>query len=966
MICFLINIYKVINLIKNFGKIMPTAEANTRVIIDSILINKGWILDAKNTNRNVYLEGDILNVITGEPYEKLKNSGKRPDYVLMDNDKKPIAIIEAKAGGKDLEKALDQGTNYAELLNAPLIFAMNNSYCQTRHLTEKKPLFINEQEVNELIRTKEAIKFITDNSNEIYTISKEILLSRQELIIFFKNINNSLRSEGLRAGIERLTEFANILFLKLYTENNNENIWNNLKNTPNDCLIDMVNVSLKNIQTEYKTDILSDVIIRNPDTMREIITGLDKLKLSSIDTDIKGDAFEYFLKQATATGNGLGEYFTPRHIVKTIINLINPKFGETIYDPFCGTGGFLTEAFNYIKDNTIIETIEDKTKLTHETIFGREITNNARLAKMNMILHGDGHNGIEQTDSLANPITNKYNVIATNMPFSQKIVKEIYDPETKKTIKKTLYSDLYLNGFAKNNGDGVCMLHCFEALKPGGRMALIVPEGVLFKQELKNVRKFLMDSCKLESVISLPQGIFLPYTGVKTDILYFVNCKQQSTEKVWFFDVQNDGFTLNNQRKKIKDNDLKKIDYIDFKKTDLEELTDLGFIQVDYEDIKKNDYNLSVNRYKEEKKICSNWEMVELGEVCELYQPKTITSNEILKNGKYKVYGANGVIGFYNNYNHEFSEVALTCRGATCGSVNFTEPESWITGNAMIVKPKNKNQFNKKFLFYLLKNTKLNNTISGAAQPQITRQNLTVFKIPLPPLEIQERVVKEIEEYEKIINGCKQIVDNWKLKFEIKEEWKLVELNTLVENTSGLWEGKKEPFIEVNVLRNTNFTMSGIINYSNVAKLQVEEKQFLNKQLQYGDIILERSGGSKDQPVGRVVFFDKKDNNYSYSNFTSKLRVINNSINNKYLFYILLFFYKIGLTEQYQTYTGGIRNLQLKDYLNIQIPIPSLDEQQEIVAKIEEEQKYVDGCKKMIEIYQEKVKKAIDGIVGKA
>lgn len=944
---------------------MPTAEANTRVIIDSILINKGWILDAKNTNRNVYLEGDILNVITGEPYEKLKKSGKRPDYILMDNDKKPIAVIEAKAGGKDLEKALDQGTNYAELLNAPLIFAMNNSYCQTRHLTEKKPLFINEQEVNELIRTKEAIKFITDNSNEIYTISKEILLSRQELIIFFKNINNSLRSEGLRAGIERLTEFANILFLKLYTENNNENIWNNLKNTPNDCLIDMVNVSLKNIQTEYKTDILSDVIIRNPDTMREIITGLDKLKLSSIDTDIKGDAFEYFLKQATATGNGLGEYFTPRHIVKTIINLINPKFGETIYDPFCGTGGFLTEAFNYIKDNTIIETIEDKTKLTHETIFGREITNNARLAKMNMILHGDGHNGIEQTDSLANPITNKYNVIATNMPFSQKIVKEIYDPKTKKTIKKTLYSDLYLNGFAKNNGDGVCMLHCFEALKLGGRMALIVPEGVLFKQELKNVRKFLMDSCKLESVISLPQGIFLPYTGVKTDILYFVNCKQQSTEKVWFFDVQNDGFTLNNQRKKIKDNDLKKIDYIDFKKTDLEELTDLGFIQVDYEDIKKNDYNLSVNRYKEEKKICSKWTSVIFNDIVEFMLKSNRKAGDGLDNGIFPFYTSSQTQNKFIN-EADYKEQCLIFGTGGKATIHISDNFSCSADN-FIIKI-NKDNINQKFIYYyLLKNINiLENGFTGAGLKHLSKAYLQNIQIPIPPLEIQERVVKEIEEYEKIINGCKQIVDNWKLKFEIKEEWKLVELNTLVENTSGLWEGKKEPFIEVNVLRNTNFTMSGIINYSNVAKLQVEEKQFLNKQLQYGDIILERSGGSKDQPVGRVVFFDKKDNNYSYSNFTSKLRVINNSINNKYLFYILLFFYKIGLTEQYQTYTGGIRNLQLKDYLNIQIPIPSLDEQQEIVAKIEEEQKYVDGCKKMIEIYQEKVKKAIDGVVGKA
>ncbi|MFH4175517.1 N-6 DNA methylase, partial [Acinetobacter baumannii] len=145
----------------------------------------------------------------------------------------------------------------------------------------------------------------------------------------------------------------------------------------------------QDIDRQYGASVFTNLQLTNPVAVKEMIKELDKLKLSSIDTDIKGDAFEYFLQQATATNNDLGEYFTPRHITKTIVNLVNPKYGEKIYDPFCGTVGFLTEAFDHIKDNTLIaNNSSEEIKLKHNTIFGREITSNAKLAKMNMILHG--------------------------------------------------------------------------------------------------------------------------------------------------------------------------------------------------------------------------------------------------------------------------------------------------------------------------------------------------------------------------------------------------------------------------------------------------------------------------------------------------------------------------------------------------------------------------------------------------
>ena len=158
----------------------------------------------------------------------------------------------------------------------------------------------------------------------------------------------------------------------------------------------------------------------------------------------------------------------------------------------------------------------------------------------------------------------------------------------------------------------------------------------------------------------------------------------------------------------------------------------------------------------------AKYELVKLEKICEMYQPKTITSAEILDEGDYKVYGANGVIGYYNKYNHEFEEVALTCRGATCGTVNLTEPKSWITGNAMIVSPLNDSKVLKKFLFYVLPLADMKLVITGSAQPQITRTNLSQLKIPLPPLNIQQQIVEECQNVENQILNIQQQIQTQK------------------------------------------------------------------------------------------------------------------------------------------------------------------------------------------------------------
>ena len=163
--------------------------------------------------------------------------------------------------------------------------------------------------------------------------------------------------------------------------------------------------------------------------------------------------------------------------------------------------------------------------------------------------------------------------------------------------------------------------------------------------------------------------------------------------------------------------------------------------------------------------INPDWPLVELGEICDLYQPKTITQQDLIENGEYLVFGANGVIGRYNQYNHEEDEVLITCRGATCGTVNRSEPKSWITGNAMVAHPKD-DRISKDFLFSLLKGSDLGPTISGSAQPQITRQGLAPFSIPLPPLAEQQAIVAEIEAEQALVNANRELITRFEAKIQ--------------------------------------------------------------------------------------------------------------------------------------------------------------------------------------------------------
>jgi type I restriction enzyme M protein len=579
------------------------AEQQTEWLINNNLLNKGWCIDGADKRKNVYFQTPRLAT------QRKALACKRPDYLLYETGSdKIIAIIEAKRGGVDLTQAIQQACGYAETLGVPLAFATNGSYWEARFVATNKPLMRNGEEVNELLAEVDALKFVQAQSHKVYTLPKQVILSRSELIKIFKEANDTLRSEGLRAGIERFSEFANLLFLKLLSEHAKESWWELIKAQQAAHTIGFINdYVLKQIADKYGGGVFMPVAIQNPNTLREIINKLDPLVLSTMNTDVKGDAFEYFLQQTTSTHNDLGEYFTPRHIVKAVIDLIAPRFGEKIYDPFCGTGGFLIGAFNYIKQNNIIHNAAEITQLKEHTLYGREITTTARIAKMSMILYGDGHSGVEQCNSLGNPLDQQYDVVVSNIPFSQ---------------KAAAHSGLYYNGIAKQNGDAACILHCLRALKPGGRMALIVPEGFLFRKNMAPVRKLLLSKARLACAISLPTGAFLPYTNVKTTILYFTNAHQPNKQQHYaYYSVENDGYTLDSRRKRtLGGSDLHRLAASDFRRltqdgASADNMRAMDFTPISLKQVKQQEWSLVGSQYSTTPST-SQLPMVRLGDIC--------------------------------------------------------------------------------------------------------------------------------------------------------------------------------------------------------------------------------------------------------------------------------------------------------------------------------------------------------------
>lgn len=325
------------------------------------------------------------------------------------------------------------------------------------------------------------------------------------------------------------------------------------------------------------------------DSLDDIFTLMEQVE----DADIRGDVYEYLLSKIAQSGLN-GQFRTPRHIIRMMVELMEPSAEDVICDPACGTSGFLVTAGEYLKEKHKEEIFYNKEKKDHymnHMFHGYDMDRTMlRIGAMNMMTHGVENPYIEYRDSLSeqNPDSDRYSLILANPPFKGSLDAEAVSADLLKVCKTKKTELLFLALFVR-------------MMKVGGRCACIVPDGVLFgsSKAHKDIRKELLENQRLEAVISMPSGVFKPYAGVSTGILIFTKTNHGGTDQIWFYDMQTDGFSLDDKRSPINENDIP--DIIErFHNRDKETeraRTEKSFF-VSKQEIVDNDYDLSIGKYK--------------------------------------------------------------------------------------------------------------------------------------------------------------------------------------------------------------------------------------------------------------------------------------------------------------------------------------------------------------------------------
>lgn len=822
--------------------------------------------------------------------------------------------------------------------------------------------------------------------NNIEEVAEEIKHTREELIKIFKWANDLLRKEGLR-NLDRFVEFANILFIKIISELEEEREkkklpihldksiwWNSFCDESNaKKMLNYVNDTvLKNgLANEYNhtDDIFQEKLkMKNPETLKSIVNKLSGLKLINTESEIKGDAFEYFLK-SLASGNDLGEYFTRRHIVKMMVKLVKPKYGNTIFDPFCGTGGFLIEAFRHMKRGIDDEDDKLMKKLKEDSIFGVELTDTYKIAKMNMIITGDGHNNIVQDDVAKlefwdklkelnktdngkleniNKLESKgFDVVFSNIPYGQT------------TDSGSLYPII------TPKGDSIYLQLILKELSDNGIASIIVPHGEIISntsnKSMVNTRKYLLENSNLFAVISLPRHVFEPYTSVKTDILFFKN--GSPTKKIWFFKVENDGFELNANRRKIEGrNDLDLL----FEIWEEKKKTRNSFF-VDWINIKNNNYRLDIECYEDKKLKKFNYETKELKEVANIIQGYAFESSKYVNDGFSIVRIQNiqngNVVGNFVYYpKKEMSNLQKYLIKKNDVLLVLTRPvikspikkvafynsnnELYLNQRIGIIRSKNEKEIMPEYLFFFFFSDyymeKIKSLTKGQLQPNVSIKDLEKIEIPIPTIQKQKEIVDRLMFYYTNIKNIDKILDNYSgifisddLFFEFEKE-NLLSVCLNVNETIKKYDGKKRYLKTGDVIGNT------IINLDEYSYECKPSRAKLTAQI--NDVIFAKM---KDTHKSLIISKNEEDFIFSTGFFILRVEDINRLLP-KFLFYYIN-------TKEFQKIRDSLVKGSTQEAMNteglkeIQIPLPTIQEQENIINKVEAKLKLIGEMEKLKE-----------------
>ncbi|MEI7993403.1 MAG: N-6 DNA methylase [Methylococcaceae bacterium] len=746
---------------------------------------------------------------------------------------------------------------------------------------------------------------------------------------------------------------------------------------------------------------------RDPETLKSFLKIIDEFSYDH--SERLGDAYEYLLSVLGSQGDA-GQFRTPRHIIDFMVEILDPKKNETMGDTACGTAGFLISGYKHIlkcnstdykpkqahqataEKDVPLELLAlesplhykgdlltpDERKQLAGNIKGYDISPDmVRMSLVNLYLHGFNDPHIIEYDTLTSEERwdEYFDVIFANPPFMSP--KGGIKPHKRFSIQAKRSEVLFVDYIA-------------EHLTPSGRAGIIVPEGIIFQSQTayKALRKMLVDT-SLVAVISLPAGVFQPYSGVKTSILIMDKSLAKQSDSIAFFKIDNDGFGLGAQRRAIVGEQLTQVKvelavYMlalrDQQPTDKLQPT-LGLI-VPKEKITANgDYNLSGERYRVENEKETIFPRVPLKEVCTLITDGNwIESKDQSPNGIRLIQTGNVGIGEYLDKDSKARFISeetfnrLQCTEVFEGDVLVSRLPDPVGRACMLPAMRGRaitevdcsilrfdpvRFIDTLFPYYTQSAAyyrQLEAFLTGASRSRISRKNLEAIKIPLPPLEVQEEIVAEIDGYKKVINGARAVLDNYRPHIPIHSDWPMVTIgaiSTIVRGSSPRPQGDPKFFIgPVPRLMVADITRDGMYVTPQIDSL-TEEGATKSRPMKKGEVIITVSG---NPGLPTILAIDA----CIHDGFVG-LRDLNKDVLPEYLYFSLL-----ALHSQHGSQSVGavFKNLTTDQIRDFNISLPPLATQQAIVAEIEAEQVLVAANRELITRFEKKIQATLTRVWG--
>jgi type I restriction enzyme M protein len=685
-----------------------------------------------------------------------------------------------------------------------------------------------------------------------------------------------------------------------------------------------------------------------------------------------------------------GQFRTPRHIIDFMVQILDPKKEEIILDPACGTAGFLISSYKHIlRANTDAHgnstlTPDEKGRLARN-FKGYDISPDmVRLSLVNLYLHGFVDPHIEEYDTLTSE--EKWNefadVILANPPFMSP--KGGIKPHRRFSVQSKRSEVLFVDYMA-------------EHLTPNGRAGIIVPEGIIFQSgtSYKQLRKMLVDK-SLVAVISLPAGVFQPYSGVKTSILILDKSLARRSNSIAFFKVENDGFGLGAQRRAIEKNDLSAA--FEFLKawfssigSDREVLSSPNALIVPKEKIAGNgDYNLSGERYRENVARLHHFPLVRLADVCTV-NPRKSQLNNLSPDTRVSFVP----MVHLNEHSIAFAPIDAKVLSEVTASYTYFEDNDVLLakvtpcfengkagiarnllngigfGSSELYVIRSSDKVLPEWIYFcvmhpIFRNAAIAQMTGTGGLQRVPRDYVDNFQIPLPPLEVQKEIVAEIESYQKVIDGARAVLDNYHPHIPIDPDWPMVELGEIVDELeSGVSVNSMNRAItdgEVGILKTSCLT-NGVFDPCEHKSVLPEERIRVRCPVRGNTIIISRM--NTEALVGANAFIPANYPNLYLPDRLWQTVISRKDIEVRYLQALLA---AKDIRQRISAICGGtsgsMKNISKPQLLALKVPLPSLEKQQAIVTEIEAEQTLVAANRELIERFEKKIQTAIGRVWG--